>query len=128
VILAIDIDLDDLSYQQMLRYRRKIQGASNSGQAQATHTWLGNPAMVRSSAALASGLDHLFNLDNDPLIPLAPFNVQTEVLNPCQCEGDKTNEELDRQAVEQELRRYEEDGISDTMPLVAFWEVRMPIL
>ena len=113
----------------MLRYRRTIQSRSNSGQPQAMHQHSGNQAMVRSSASLACGLDHLFNLGNNPLALFRDIGATyTEVPNMCQSERSEINDDLDRKAVEQELQRYEEDGISDTKSLVAFWEVRMPIL
>ncbi len=83
--------------------------------------------MVRSSALLASGLDHLFSLGNDPLAPFRDVTMQTEVLNTFQSEDGEINDDLARQAVEQELRRYEEDGVSDTTSLVAFWKVGKPI-
>ena len=76
--------------------------------------------MVRSSAALTSGLGNLFSLGDNPHAPLGEV---PEVPNTHQSEGDEINDDLDRRAVEQEFRRYEEDGISDTVPLVAFWEV-----
>jgi hypothetical protein len=95
-----------------------ILGASNSGQtAQARYKQSGNRAMVRSSVSLAGGLDRLFNLGNNPL---APFRDVPEVLNTCQNEGVKINNDLDQQAVEQELQHYEEDGISKTMLPVEF--------
>ena len=43
-------------------------------------------------------------------------------------EGGEIDDDLDRQAVEQELQHYEEDSLSDTTSLVAFWEVGMAIL
>ena len=72
-------------------------------------------------------------LAKDPLAPFRNATVHTEVLrdnseNPCQNEEGRTDDDLDRQAVEQELRRYEEDGPSDITSLVAFWEVGMAIL
>ena len=79
--------------------------------------------MVRSSVSLASGLDHLFSLGDNPLALFRDITMHTEVPNMCQGEGSEANDDLDRQAVEQELRRYKEDGISDTISLVAFWEV-----
>jgi len=93
----------------MLRYRRTS----------------GNLAVVRSSASPAGGLDHLLSLANNPL---APFRDVTEVSNTHQSEGDEINADLDRRAVEQELRRYKEDGMSDAVSLVAFWEVGTLIL
>src|SRR5260221_7966271 len=106
----------------MLQYRRTIQNASNPGQAQATHKRSGNLAMVRSSASLAGGLDHLFSLGNNPLAPFRDANIHTKALNTYQSGDSEIDEGLDRHAVEQELRRYEEDGVSDTESLVAFWE------
>jgi hypothetical protein len=50
-----------------------------------------------------------------------------EVMNTPQGEDCKTNDDLDKQAIEQELWRYEEDGISNIKSLVAFWEVGTPI-
>jgi hypothetical protein len=83
--------------------------------------------MVRSSTSLAGGLGRLFNLGNNPL---ASFKEVTEVLYTHQSKGDEINDDLDRQAVEQELRRYEEDGTSNTVSesLVEFWEVGLLIL
>jgi len=108
-----------------------IQSAPNLGQAQAVHTQSGNPAMFRSSVSLASGLDHLFSLGKDPLAPFRDATTCTEVLRnetTCRSEGGGIDDNLDRQAVEQELRRYEEDGLSDTTSLVAFWEVGIAVL
>jgi len=112
----------------MLRYRCTIQNVSNPGQAQATHKRSGNLAMVRLLASLAGGLDHLFSLGNNPLVPFRDANIHTEALNTCRSGNSEINEDLDRHAVEQELRHYEEDRVSDTESLVAFWEVGIPIL
>jgi hypothetical protein len=84
--------------------------------------------MVRSSVALAGGLGHLFSLYNNPLALCRDITTQTKVPDMCQSEGSEVNDDLDRQAIEQELRHYEEDGISDTISLVAFWEVETSIL
>jgi hypothetical protein len=84
--------------------------------------------MARSSASLAGGLDHLFNLGQNPLAPFRGTTMDTkEDKNMCQSEdkSDTDDSELNRQAVERELRRYEDDGLSDTTSLVTFWEVRM---
>ena len=112
-----------------------IRNAPTSGQAQAVHGHSGNVAMARSSDSLSSGLDHLFNLGNDPLALFRDTTASTEVLedeNMCQSEGsgtDDLDDSLDRQAVEQELRRYEEDGLVNIKSsLVAFWEVGMAVL
>ena len=86
--------------------------------------------MARSSASLASGLDHLFSLGKDPLAPFRDVAVHTEVLrveNTSSSDSGETDDDLDKQAVEQELRRYEEDGLSDITSLVEFWEVGMVI-
>jgi len=121
---SIWIDLDDILYGQMLQYRHTIQNASNSGQAQAMHRQPRNPAMVRLSASLVGGLDHLFSMGNDPLMSYKDATMHTEVLNTLQSKDSEANDDLDRQAVERELRRYEEDGLSDTSTsLVVFWEV-----
>ena len=103
-----------------------IWSAPTSGQVRAVHTQPGNLAMLRSSTSLASGLSHLFNLGKDPLAQFRDATMRTEGLhdeNTCQGEGGGIDDDLDRQAVEQELRRYEEDGLIDTKSLVAFWEV-----
>ncbi len=88
--------------------------------------------MARSatSQALASGLDHLFSLGKDPLALFRDVTACTEVFedeNTCWSDGSEINDDLDRQAVEQEFRHYEEDGLSDITSLVAFWEVGMVI-
>jgi len=110
----------------MLRYRHAIRAASNLGQAQAIHNCLGNLAMVRSLVSLASGLDHLLSLGNDPLAPFRDVTMHAE--ETFQSEDGEINDGLDRQAVEKELRRYEEDHVSqaDATSLVAFWEVETP--
>jgi hypothetical protein len=56
------------------------------------------------------------------------FRDVPEVLDPCQSKGVEINNDLDQQAVERELRHYEEDGISKTMSPVEFWEVGLLIL
>ena len=112
----------------MLQYHRTIQDAPNLGQAQGTHYQSGNPAMARSSAALASGLDRIFSLGNNPLAPFKDNTMRNEAPNTPQSEGGELNGDLTRQAIERELRRYEEDGLSDPKSLVAFWEVGMHIL
>ena len=112
----------------MLQYRRTIQDAPNLGQAQVTHYQSGNPAMDRSSAALASGLDHIFSLGDNPLAPFKDSTTHNEAPNTPWSEGGEINDDLTRQAVEQELRRYEEDGLSNPKSLVAFWEVGLHIL
>ena len=84
--------------------------------------------MIRSSASLASGLDHLFSLGNNPLASFRDITMHAEAVNTHQGDDCEINDDLDRQAVEQELRRYEEDDISDIKSLVAFWEVGTPIL
>jgi len=86
-----------------------IWNASNSGQVQAVKEQLGNWAMARSSIAISSGLDHIFSLAKDPLVPFQNATVHTEVLrdnseNPCRNEEGRTDDDLDRQAVEQELQ------------------------
>ena len=108
-----------------------IRNAPNSSRARAAHIQSGNMAMARSSVSLASGLSHLFNLGKDPLGRFRNAATRTEVLgdqNTCQSVGGETDNNLDRQAVEQELWRYEEDGLVDVESLVAFWEVLMAIL
>jgi len=87
--------------------------------------------MARLSISLASGLEHLFNLGKDPLAPFRDVTMRPEVCrdeNVCQSEGSGIDDDLDRQAVEQELRHYEEDGLSEITSLVAFWEVGIAIL
>ena len=84
--------------------------------------------MIRSSVSLAGGLDHLFNLGNDPLAPFRDTTMCAEVMNTHQGEDCETNDDLDRQAVKQELQHYEEDSISNIKLLVAFWEVGTSIL
>ena len=114
----------------MLRYRPMIRNAPNPVQAQAVHTQSGNVAMARSSISLTSGLEHLFNLGKDPLAPFRDVTMRPEVCgdeNVCQSEGSAIDDDLDRQAVEQELQRYEKDGLSEITSLVAFWEVGMAI-
>ena len=110
----------------MLRYCHTIQNTSNSGQARAVHRSSENPAMAKSATALASGLDHLFSLGKDPLGPFRDVTSHTEGFedeNSCSSDSGEINDDLDRQAVEQEFRCYEEDGLSDTTSLVEFWEV-----
>lgn len=84
--------------------------------------------MARSSAALASGLDRIFSLGNNPLAPFKDNTMRNEAPNTPWSEGGELNGDLTRQAIERELRRYEEDGLSDPKSLVAFWEVGMHIL
>ena len=107
-----------------------IRTASSSGQARAVHRRSENPTMARSSTSVASGLDHLLKLGTDPFASFRNVAAHTEVPgdeNPSWGDGGRTDDDLDRQAVEQELRRYEEDGFSDITSLVAFWEVGMVI-
>ena len=118
----------------MLQYRRIIRSASSSGQAHAARRQSKISATARSSASLTSGLDHLFSLGKDPLAPFRDVATHTEVLGVENTSwsghdgtDDSDSDDLDKQAVEQELRRYEEDGLSDITSLVAFWEVGMVI-
>ena len=97
-----------------------IQNASNSGHMQVMHNQSGNPAMIRLLASLAGGLDHLCNLGNDPLAPFKDTTICAKVMNTHQGEDCETNNDLDRQAVEQELWHYEEDSISNIKLLVVF--------
>ena len=111
----------------MLQYHPMIQNASSSGQAQAVHRQSENPAMARSSTSLASGLGHLVNLGKDPLALLREVTTHTEApgdKNASQSDSSSTD---DRQAVEQELQRYEDDGLSDITSPVAFWQVGIVI-
>ena len=106
-----------------------IWNAPTLGRAQAVHAQSGNVAMAQSSVSLSSGLDNLFDLGNDPLALFRDATACTEVLgdeNMCQSEGGGTtdhDDSLDRQAVKQELQRYEEDRLVKVKSLVAFWEV-----
>ena len=62
--------------------------------------------MAQSPVSLTSGLDHHLNLGKYPFAPFRDANMHTEVLgdkNTCQSEGSGIDDDLDRQAVEQEL-------------------------
>ena len=86
--------------------------------------------MARSSTSLASGVACLFSLGKDPLALLHDVTAHTEAPgdeNSSWGDSGGTNDDLDKRAVEQELRRYEEDGLSDIISPVAFWEVGMVI-
>lgn len=86
--------------------------------------------MARSSAAQTRGLGQIFRVCKDPLAPSKSGTAHTEVLgdeDASQSNSGETDDSLDRKVVEQELRRYEEDGLLDDTPLVAFWEVRIVI-
>jgi len=72
---------------------------------------------ARSSASHAGGLDHLFNLGKNPLAPFRGTATDTNILGDekmSQSEDQSDAHELNRQAVEQELQRYESDGLQAT--------------
>ena len=125
MILAANTGLNNIFYLQMLRYHHILRDTSNSNKAQAIHKQIEHLAMARSSALLSSGIGHIFSLAKAPFATYRDATGPTEVLSnetTC-CDSGEDDESLDRQAVEQELRRYEEDGLSDVTSLVAFWEV-----
>ena len=127
MILAANTGLNNIFYLQMLRYCHILRDTSNSDKAQAIHKQIEHPAMARSSASLSSGIDHIFSLAKAPFATYRDATGPTEVLsNETTCrDSGEDDESLDRQAVEQELWHYEEDGLSDVTSLVAFWEVQL---
>jgi len=118
----------------MLQYRRIIRSASSSGQAHATHRRSEISATAKSSTSLARGLDHLFSLSKDPLAlswlkdvttHAEALGVESTSWSDSGRTDDLDSDDLDKQAVELELRRYEEDGLFDITSLVEFWGVGM---